>query len=252
MPAAVGPRGGPYKGVVLQKIKAFALVELLVVIGIISVLIAMLLPALNKAREAANAVACASNMKQIGNALFMYAHDYNGYIIPASLPLPAWWNNAVSARPYYELLVHIGTYSPTSGYGLNWKRSFQCPAVADHDIFVYPEYAINMYIAGLLKSNGSGEYVPDITYNKFHKFTQLTAPPQDVILEIDNQAVGATRNYAISWPYLSSQTAGIGFRHNGLANVLWADGHVSSISRKPFDNGTSVGTNAPFLVGRKK
>jgi prepilin-type N-terminal cleavage/methylation domain-containing protein/prepilin-type processing-associated H-X9-DG protein len=57
----------------------FTLVELLVVIGIISVLIAMLLPALNKARQQAKVVACGSQERQIAMALLMYANDNKGW-----------------------------------------------------------------------------------------------------------------------------------------------------------------------------
>ena len=109
-----------------ESARAFTLVELLVVIGIIALLIAILMPALSRARKQALQVSCGSNERQVTYAALAYGNDWEEQ-------LPTLWGNGRLGMHNYARLPIIGfdtttiwdwaTYEST-GYGMNWLGGF--------------------------------------------------------------------------------------------------------------------------------
>jgi prepilin-type N-terminal cleavage/methylation domain-containing protein len=124
--------------------KAFTLVELLVVIGIIGLLVAILMPALARARKEAQAVQCASNLKQIGYAIALYMNQNKGYISRFSNSTN--WQNPAKKTEMID---------PTNYDKAYWGVIYAVTGKLPKSLFSCPSAALGQSADGLTFDQGS-------------------------------------------------------------------------------------------------
>lgn len=193
----------------------FTLIELLVVISIISLLVAILLPALSKARAAARGSVCTNNLRQIGLGLVAYQNDFKGVSLPANAWNVVYWQTA------------LDSYLNGRGRQIHWHAVtspvWACPDRAPEDraklgrtnhnmTAEYNTYVANRHLQGTAAVLGAGIKVDTILKHsqKLHVF-EANAPSTPI----------THLNYA-TYGYYNVRY----FGHNNAGNFLFVDGHV--------------------------
>jgi prepilin-type N-terminal cleavage/methylation domain-containing protein/prepilin-type processing-associated H-X9-DG protein len=264
----------------------FTLIELLVVISIIALLVSILLPSLNQAREKAKQVVCSTNIKASCFANLMHADQYGFYV-------PGCW---VQNKQYLELLevpADIIAFNVTHNKGDAYvTQGLQCPSSPAGKYG--PQEAMNRGLAWTGLSYGyneGGEHVPakygfsyrgvmnptpemiaasPMTDSKPQKFFKpsVIAGPSEKLMFIDantydvnsnNQAPdefyqspNSTINYELYWDiYKEESTAAVKsapmYRHSEGANIAFFDGHVSRLQKEEIWYQDTVAHTDPDL-----
>ena len=216
----------------MMKRNAFTLVELLVVIGIIGVLAAMLLPAIQNARGAARKMQCSSNLRQLGLAMHQYTDVNSGQ-------LPRMSHGSVAREKSW-----IETLAP---YMEDVDEIRLCPddrARIDSPSNRVTSYAINGYLREptrqekfLFEGTADEALLDDFA----DRLQEIRATHKTLILLEAGASVESAYDHIHTWEWftelnptpedrLSKIRADVEIgRHRGTANYLYADGHVSSI-----------------------
>jgi prepilin-type N-terminal cleavage/methylation domain-containing protein/prepilin-type processing-associated H-X9-DG protein len=221
----------------------FTLIELLVVVAIIAVLVAMLLPALSKARDGAKSISCSANLRQLGVTVGMYTDMFNDTLPNCSLS--GWWYNWSFKMIQAGLIDsaigtgHQGAWTgsgPASAFkGIKEARPgevktiLHCPSMSSVNLegtgmgHYYNAFGTPQGVMGrtLMPSEGTA---PE--WSRLSMFPQ----PEYTISAFDSEWMNNSPTHDVGSPYgFYGYTWDFSIRHLGGSNCLFLDSHVKNI-----------------------
>ena len=197
--------------------RSFTLIELLVVIALIAILAAILLPALQQARERGRSSSCLNNFGQLGKGMQMYFTDNNGWI-------PA-YQIKVGSTVYKHIMspkVDIGNLAPYVG------------AVGDitnigniNDKGFYSKFACPSARAIGGSNNSTIAYNKQFENWKVNRLSKVKRPSRAMLfMDVESEL---TLTYAMSISPATQEEYNKFFRHNKAASIAYVDGHVNQL-----------------------
>ena len=234
---------------IYKKDKAFTLIELLVVISVISLLMAILMPALSAAKSGTHAIVCKSNIRQLLLASIGYANEHDGFYVPAASDM---WDGPGLHRWHGSRNTLDEKFDATKGPLVEYLADGQikeCPAKKDflkgQDWNTNFEqgcggYGYNMtYIGSRLWQSGiySIQAWKD-AYARTTRTTEISTPVKTLMFA--DTAMAKDENFLIEYSFAEPpftvysgrvvtsfyMSPSIHFRHREDANIGWADGHA--------------------------